>query len=608
MKDPEAQLLVTGNSRAELPAAVWRRAVVLAAGLLAAKLALCALRLADGGAALLLDARVPLALVYEDAWLVGGFALCDLALGRLSARASWLAVWALLGYSAFNVAVARVFSTPLTVSMLGAAGGALSDSILGYVTLSNLAAIAFVVAVGVGATRLSLARPSRRRQMLALAGVFALALVGRQAAARVETLGLHRNAAVALGSTGLARLAPVPRATGVSALPPEGAALDLGHLAGAARGRNVVWVILESTAAEYLASYGAKLDATPNLTRLGKDAVVFDAAYSAYPESIKGLWSMLCAAAPAAQTTAKDYVASRLPCASIAQSFRGAGYRTAFFHSGRFRYLGMQGIVDERGFEALFDAETIGGEHASSFGTDDASTVRRLLRWVDELPRGQRFFAVYSPISGHHPYRSPGDGPRPFPAKSEKDHYLNDLYAGDAAFGALLDGLRARGLYDDTLFVVVGDHGEAFGQHPGNFAHTLHLFEENVRVPFIVAAPGLTLGQLRAPQVASLLDLAPTTLALAGLAPEAGHDGRSLLEPEPGVARFYTDHGPLALGLRQGRYKLLHETEHDRTRLFDLLTDPAERRDLAAEQPERAARYRAHLLEWSAMRRRAVAR
>lgn len=617
MQDSQPWTRVTGNFaagvafRPELPSGVVKRAAALGVGLLAAKLALVSLRVFDGGGRGLLDAWSPLAFVYQDVAVVLGVVLIDLALTRARSSAAdyaaWSLVWMLIAYSAFNVTVARVFSTPLTVSMLGAAGGALSDSIFAQVTPGNLTAIAFVMGVaGVVARRDVRALGGRR---LALAATLALStlFMGPRAAARVDTLGLHRNAAVALGSTYFARLSPPPQAAHAVNLPVEGDALDLGHLAGAARGRNVVWVILESTAAEYLGAYGAKLDPTPNLTRLSQNAVVFDAAYSAYPESIKGLYSMLCATSPAAQTTAQDYVAARLPCASVAESFRGAGYKTAFFHSGRFRYLGMQGIVDERGFDQLFDAENIGGKHASSFGTDDASTVGHLLAFVDEVPREKRFFAVYSPISGHHPYRSPGTGPRPFPAKTEKDHYLNDLYAGDAAFGELIEGLRRRGRYDDTLFVVVGDHGEAFDQHEGNFAHTLHVYEENVRVPFIVAAPGLTFGRVRAPQIASLTDLAPTTLALTGLPRQSRHEGRSLLEPQPSVARFYTDHGPLELGLRHGRFKLIHETEHDRTRLFDLSADPGEKRDISAEQPERVERYRRHLLAWSAERRNAVA-
>jgi hypothetical protein len=76
-----------------------------------------------------------------------------------------------------------------------------------------------------------------------------------------------------------------------------------------------------------------------------------------------------------------------------------------------------------------------------------------------------------------------------------------------------------------------------------------------------------------------------------------------LLEPAPGYARFYTDHGPLKLGLRHGTWKFIHETEHDRSRLFQLASDPRERVDLAPSDPERTALYRRHLLESSAAQR-----
>jgi len=592
---------------------VWRRCLILFAGLLAAKLAVAALRVADGGGRLLASAWSPPAFLYQDFALVFVVFVLDYAGLRLFAksdrgrhvvaRIAWAAVLVLVAYAAVNVVVARVFSTPLTLPMLGATGAALSDSIFGYASVANVTAVMAVGCTAVAVARVLPREPPRAMKRGFIAFGAACLVLGPVGAARIETLGLHRNAAIVLARTWAARAPELSPSTAVTSLPPAGSALDLTHLAGAARGRNVVWVILESTAAEYLGIYGNEPDPVPNLTRLAGGALVFDAAYCAIPESIKGLFAMLCATHPAAQTSAADYVVGKVPCPSIAASLGGAGYRTAFFHSGRFRYLGMQGILDGRGFDVAYDAETIGGRYATSFGTDDSSTVRRLLAFVDQLPGGRRFFAVYSPISGHHPYKSPGVGPRPFAERSERERYLNDLHAGDAALGELVDGLTERGLAERTLFVVVGDHGEAFHQHEGNFAHTLFLYEENVRVPLIIAAPGLTLGALRVPQVASLTDIAPTTLALLGLSVDPRHEGRSLLEPTPGYARFYTDHGPLKLGLRHGTWKFIHETEHDRSRLYRLTSDPRERFDLAPNEPERAALYRNHLLEASSAQR-----
>ena len=91
------------------------------------------------------------------------------------------------------------------------------------------------------------------------------------------------------------------------------------------------------------------------------------------------------------------------------------------------------------------------------------------------------------------------------------------MHYGDAALGALIHGLEARGLEDRTLWIILGDHGEAFGQHEGNYGHTFQLFDENVRVPFVVAAPGLLSHTLRARRVVSLLDTAPTVLDLLGM-------------------------------------------------------------------------------------------
>ncbi|HEY8923518.1 MAG TPA: sulfatase-like hydrolase/transferase, partial [Polyangia bacterium] len=243
---------------------------------------------------------------------------------------------------------------------------------------------------------------------------------------------------------------------------------------------------------------------------------------------------------------------------------------------------------------------TIGGAFRSSFGVDELSTVRKLLAFVDGLPADRPFFAVYSPIAGHHPYHAPGDGPRPFAERTPADAYANDLFVSDAAFGELRAGLQRRGLDERTLYVIVGDHGEAFFEHDGNFAHAMFLYEENVRVPFVMAAPGAWRGVRRAPQLASLIDVAPTLLDLLGLlgpetSAEAGRDGdragHSLLDPRPRLVRFFTDQGLTMSALRDGRWKLIAEQPSGRAHLFDLATDPGERRDLAAAEPERAARY-----------------
>ena len=134
---------------------------------------------------------------------------------------------------------------------------------------------------------------------------------------------------------------------------------------------------------------------------------------------------------------------AEVPCASLAATLAGCGYRTALFHSGRFMYLGMKSVIDHRGFEVLEDAGAIGGRVNSSFGVDEASAVERTLGWIDSLRKDERFFVTYLPIAGHHPYPSNAAGP--FPGDDEFARYMNALHEGDAAWGSSCAGCASSG-------------------------------------------------------------------------------------------------------------------------------------------------------------------
>jgi lipoteichoic acid synthase len=365
-----------------------------------------------------------------------------------------------------------------------------------------------------------------------------------------------------------------------------------------------VMVGLESTAAQYLSLYGGDDDVMPNLTTLSQRALVFDNAYAVYPESIKGLFSILCSTFPGFDSRPEDY--ENLECRSVAAVLGGAGYRTAMFHSGRFAYLGMESIVGNSGYQTLEDAGDIGGNHNSSFGVDEPATVARMLTWIDALPRGQHFFLTYLPIAGHHPYATPKPGP--FDGSTEINQYRNALHYGDESLGALIEGLRTRGLEDNTVWVIYGDHGEAFHQHAGNYGHTFFVYEENVHVPFLIAAPGLMRGQERVRKVVSLADTAPTILDLMGMAPPASYQGRTMLGDTPSMALFFTDYSLGLLGLRDGPWKFVYEIGSGRTKLYDLDRDPREASDVSAGEAARTSWYGQVVRGWSAEQKNHLAR
>jgi arylsulfatase A-like enzyme len=542
-----------------------------------------------------LDWWSPAAYFWHDALLFLLAAALEAALTHRP-RMAWAAYGVIAFYLAINVPVTRVLSTPLTWAMWRAARGPLADSMQYYVTWANALLFLTILAAAVLAPA-AFRRVRLRPLLLACSAVAAL---GPLAEHRVQTSGLERNAWSALITTALPRVSlrqPAAgwRTTGFDRTRAE----DLTRFQETAAGRNIILVSLESTAAQYLGLYGAAPDPMPHLSALARSGIVFDNAYAVYPESIKGLFSILCSAYPAFDSAAESYATA--PCAALPQMLRGRNYRTALFHSGRFGYLGMEAVIRNRGFDTLADAGDIGGNHHSSFGVDEPSTVARILQWVDALPAGQRFFLTYLPIAGHHPYESPEAGP--FPDADTLGRYRNALHYGDAALGALADGISARGLRDRTLWIILGDHGEAFGQHDGNYGHTFQLYEENIHVPLLIAAPGLIERQIRTRQVVSLIDTAPGVLDLIGAAGSARHQGRSFLQPAPRLALFFADYSLGLLGLRDGPSKFIYELETKRSRLFDLTRDPGETRDLAAQEPARSRWYAQNLGAWTAAQR-----
>ena len=514
--------------------------------------------------------------------------------------AAWIAYAALAVYAAVNVPIAAVVSSPLTPALMRASGGALADSIRHYFTLGNIVSLALPLLTAAVAPLLLRRWLTRVRPMAVwtatLAGV-AIVCLGPAAMARTETRGLHRNAIGALVETSVARVAPADHAADWRLSPFPGAAggESLEHLAGVARGRNVVLIPLESTAARYLGLYGATPDPAPRLSALARNALVFDRAYAVYPESIKGLFATLCSRYPAFDTPPEVYAGAE--CPSLPALLGAEGYATALFHSGRFDYLGMRAVIEGRGFNLLEDAGGIGGNVHSSFGVDETSAVKRMLAWIDARPPQSKFFITYMPIAAHHPYVT--NGARPFPGTTDFDNYLNSIHEGDEAVGALIDGLRDRGLDTNTLFVMFGDHGEGFGQHPANFAHTLFIYEENVRVPLVIAAPGAIAGSTRVPRLASVVDIAPTIGALLGLPTLDRQDGASLLAPGARMALFFTDYSLGWLGLADGCWKYLLEIDSNRSRLFDVCGDPDEKSDRSGDHPDRVRAYSDRVRKWA---------
>ncbi len=269
--------------------------------------------------------------------------------------------------------------------------------------------------------------------------------------------------------------------------------------------------------------------------------------------------------------------------------------------------------------------------------------TRAFLDWLDRDPaHAQPFFAYIHYMDAHAPYAPPApyDTRYMTPAIAARPHVTDHptytgflpfepgravsadslssmiaLYDGgirylDDQLARLFDDLRRRGLYDNTLIIFTADHGEEFHER-GGWGHGHSLFEELVHVPLILSCPaGLAgfAGRSYAQPVRHV-DLVPTIVELCGLSTSQVSDGKSLVpvitgrEPPDPPRPVYSelDHGGrFAHALRNGPEKTMFcQRGTDRELfLFDLGTDPGERRDLAADDETRAARAEAQLNEF----------
>ena len=213
------------------------------------------------------------------------------------------------------------------------------------------------------------------------------------------------------------------------------------------------------------------------------------------------------------------------------------------------------------------------------------------LHWIDQAP-DRPFHLLFWTIETHHPYVSPASA-RDFGVDDpELGRYLNALRAADETIGWLIDELRARGLDQDTLLAVTGDHGEVFGQH-GQRVHSFGVYEENVHVPLVLLHPALKSLPRRDAHVAQQIDIPATLAGLLGCNRPASWQGRHLLDEGPrDRAYFYSLGNEVILGLRDGRFKYHYYVTSGFEELFDLSADSDEQRNLAPQYQAQCAEYR----------------
>lgn len=414
---------------------------------------------------------------------------------------------------------------------------------------------------------------------------------------------------------------------------------------------NVLIYLVDTLRADHLGCYGYPRPTSPAIDAFAAESMVFENAYAQSSWTRTSVASLFTGLHPSTHAVLGRNHALSEEATTLAEMMRRQGYATAAFVTNRSvseRFGFAQGFET---FEYMNLPNDLPGQHIG------ADTVHRAIAtWFDQ-PRRRPFLLYVHTLDPHAPYQPPEKelrtlAPQVRPPTLEpavrtalEDYHgrvagsvsapveagsltwiralsrqlvavepamVEDLVSlydaeilfNDQRFGELLASMKDLGIYDDTIIVFVSDHGEEFHDH-GGWLHGQTLYQEQLRVPFILRLPGGPEG-LRFEHPAQHIDLLPTLADLLGLALPPGVQGESLAarwrdprpgDPQPGAPSRRPVYSSLDLDSRsaeslvRGRFKLIcamspeSDGEQPDCELFDLLEDPGEKLDLSSRRP-----------------------
>lgn len=380
---------------------------------------------------------------------------------------------------------------------------------------------------------------------------------------------------------------------------------------------NVFIVLLDALRADHLDAYGYGRETSPFVSALAADGVLFERAFAPANVTRMSVPSFLGSIHASTHGIRDRDDQTPAVLAMLPEVLRDAGYQTAAWMpnpSLAQRYLFYYG------FDAYHDDDRIPvraeEEHLPPHERwETAQAIQRsALRWLQARDRDRPVFLylhyrdIHGPYAPPPPYDTrwtPPEPAQPFPTgifKQRNNRYLKlPDHRDDVGFYvARYDGairyvsdqltaffatLRAEGLLDDALVVLMADHGEGFLEH-GTLNHGDVLFDELVHVPLVVRTPAGTPRGRRVPELVGLVDVAPTVLDYVGLPVPSSYQGRSLRPLIEGTAAANPDivffEAPEAVAVRTSRWKVIVDRTTDSASLYDLVADPGEQRAVPA--------------------------
>ena len=370
--------------------------------------------------------------------------------------------------------------------------------------------------------------------------------------------------------------------------------------------------MLESVRAAATGVYNPSLANTPFLLELSKKSLVVEEMYSVIPRTSAAWVSVLQGVYPGTNSSLMYWAyqeANKPTFASLPRLLRNNGYKSAFFVPTHLNYENEGQLIANMGFDLVVSGKDYGESHyeqVNSFGFEDMIMTKPILSWVDAQQRHKNAFllAIMTNV-GHEKYAFPSSWKSKAYEKNDNEdyqNYLNCIAYIDNFLKQLFDNFEARGLFKDTIFLILGDHGDSFGEH-GTRERALSLYEESLHIPMIIFGPSIFPNGSIIKGIRQQIDILPTiadvldyTLKVKGTLP-----GISLLKQSPNDREllFGSILEEIAIAMRKGSHKYVYKFDSSPLEIYDLENDRLETKDIATEINESEAQSAKNkMLEW----------
>lgn len=369
---------------------------------------------------------------------------------------------------------------------------------------------------------------------------------------------------------------------------------------------NIVFITLDTTRADHLGCYGYEKVQTPNMDRLAEEGILFEQCIAPSPLTLPSHSSMMTGLYPTyhgVRMNGNNALSDKHK--TLAELFSENGYDSGAFIAA-FVLDGRWGL--KQGFQFYDDNFDL-----TKYKTLDLGRIQRradevinsAIKWIEQK-KEKSFFAWIHLYDPHTPYTPPE------PYYSEyKDRGIAGLYDGEISYmdeqiGRLITWLKDNKLKENTIIIIMGDHGEGLGSH-GELTHGYFIYEYAIRVPFIIVTPIEEFKSIRIGSQVRIIDIYPTLLEMLNIKVPEENQGKSLLSTifDPDKAEdllayseamspnLQYNWSPL-YSLRTNKFKYI---EAPRSELYNLLKDPKELNSLIKKYPKIVKRLKNRLKE-----------